>query len=156
MTVIYNRIHFVMLVQKNSVGNYEPIMRIWGKIFVSNLHNLQMPLMLWIKNKFSECLTPSPNMKAPSGRLSGNSSSQACRHGGAFGDSYPQIFFVPPNFAVLSKNCFKHMINSKIFPQNKFILPPQNWNLATGLVLPKLCLQLEYFVFKVIRPRDVA
>jgi len=28
--------------------------------------------------------------------------------------------------------------------------------MATGLVLPKLCLQLEYFVLKSIRLRDVA
>jgi len=35
-----------------------------------------------------------------------------------------------------------------------FALKPQN--LATGLVLPKLCLQLEYFVLRSIQPRDVA
>jgi len=33
---------------------------------------------------------------------------------------------------------------------------PKPSNLAKGLVLPKLCLQLEYFIFKAIRPRDVA
>jgi len=35
---------------------------------------------------------------------------------GAFGGSYPQIFFVPPNFVVLRKICFKYMITIKIFP----------------------------------------
>jgi len=34
-----------------------------------------------------------------------------------------------------------------------YFAPP---NLATGLVLPKLCLQLEYFALKAIRPGDVA
>jgi len=35
-----------MLVQKILVGNYAPIMRICGKIFIINLHNLQMLFML--------------------------------------------------------------------------------------------------------------
>jgi len=33
-------------------------------------------------------------MKAPNGRLSGDGSAQACRHGEPFGGSYPQIYFV--------------------------------------------------------------
>ena len=55
------------LVQKNLPvgGHYEPIMGICGKIFMTNLHNLQMLFMLRIKNKFSECLTPCAKMKAP-------------------------------------------------------------------------------------------
>jgi len=46
MTMIYDPIPFVKLVQKIVVGNYEPIMRICGKIFVITLHNLQMLFML--------------------------------------------------------------------------------------------------------------
>jgi len=46
MTVIYDSIPFVKLVQKILVGNYEPIMCNCGKIFVINLHNLQMLFML--------------------------------------------------------------------------------------------------------------
>jgi len=42
MAMIYNPIPFVKLVQKIFVGNYEPIMGICGKIFIINLHNLQM------------------------------------------------------------------------------------------------------------------
>jgi len=38
----YDPIPFVMLVQKNLVGNYEPVVGICGKIFLINLHNLQM------------------------------------------------------------------------------------------------------------------
>jgi len=49
---------FFKLVQKILVGNYESIMGICEKIFIINLHNLQMLLMLWIKYKFSECLAP--------------------------------------------------------------------------------------------------
>jgi len=46
MTMIYDPIPFVKLVQKFLIGNYEPTMRICGKIFILNLHNLQMLLML--------------------------------------------------------------------------------------------------------------
>jgi len=45
-------------------------------------------------------------MKAPNGRLSGDGSAQARRHGGTFGDSYPQIFFVPYQILFCSKNVF--------------------------------------------------
>jgi len=38
-------IPFIKLVQKIVVGNYEPIMRICGKIFIINLHNLQVLFM---------------------------------------------------------------------------------------------------------------
>jgi len=37
---------FVKLVQKILVENYEPIMGICGKIFIINLHNLQLLFML--------------------------------------------------------------------------------------------------------------
>jgi len=46
MTMIYDPIPFVELVQKILVGNYEPVMGICGKIFIFNLHNLQMMFML--------------------------------------------------------------------------------------------------------------
>ena len=46
MTMIYDPIPFVKLVQKILVVNYEPIMRIGGKIFIINFHNLQMLFML--------------------------------------------------------------------------------------------------------------
>jgi len=46
MTTIYNPIPFVKLVQKIFVGNYQPIMRICGKTFIINLHNLQLLFML--------------------------------------------------------------------------------------------------------------
>jgi len=46
MTMIYDPIPFVKLVRKCLVGNYEPIMGICGKLFIINLHNLQMLFML--------------------------------------------------------------------------------------------------------------
>jgi len=46
-------------------------------------------------------------MKAPNGRLSGDGSVQARRHGGAFGGSYTQIFFVAPKFFCAQKNLFQ-------------------------------------------------
>jgi len=62
-----------------------------------------MLFMLWIKNKFSECLVPFTNTKDPNGRLSGEGSAQAHRHGGAFRGSYPQIFFVSPQILLCSE-----------------------------------------------------
>jgi len=45
MTMIYDPTPFVKLVQKFLVGNYEPMMRICGKIFIISLNNLQMLFM---------------------------------------------------------------------------------------------------------------
>jgi len=46
MTMIYDPIPFVKLGQKILIGNYEPIMRVCGKIFIINLHKLQMLFIL--------------------------------------------------------------------------------------------------------------
>jgi len=46
MTMIYDPIPFVKLVQNILFGNYESVMGICGKIFIINLHNLQMLFML--------------------------------------------------------------------------------------------------------------
>ena len=103
MTMINDPVPFVKLVQKILVGNHEPIMGICEKTFIINLHNLEMLFMLWIENKFSECVAPCTNMKVPSGRLSGDGSAEGRRHGGAFGGSYPQIFFVHPQILLCSE-----------------------------------------------------
>ena len=65
MTLILGPNSFVTLVQKILVGNYEPIMGICGKIFIINLHSLQMLFMLWIKHKISECLAPLHKHEGP-------------------------------------------------------------------------------------------
>ena len=95
-------------------------------------------------------------MKVPNGRLSGDGSAQASRHGGHSEAVTPKSFLCPPNFVVLRKICFKHLRNITSFPHKNAFFPPKPQNLATGLVLPKLCLQLGYFVLKFFRPRDVA
>jgi len=46
MTMIYDLLPLAELVQKNLVGSYESIMRICGKRFIIDLHNLQMLFML--------------------------------------------------------------------------------------------------------------
>jgi len=46
MTMTYDSIPFVKLVQKILVGKYEPIMDIGRKISVIDLHNLQMLFMV--------------------------------------------------------------------------------------------------------------
>jgi len=45
MTIIYDAIPFVKLVQTILIGSYEPIVGICGNIFVINLHNLPLLLM---------------------------------------------------------------------------------------------------------------
>jgi len=105
MTVVYDPIPF-KLVQKILVGNYEPIMRIFGKICTINLHNLQMLFMLWIKNKFSECLAPCPNMKTPMKHFLATvlpKPEDTVGHSGAVSH---QIFFVPPQILLCSENLF--------------------------------------------------
>jgi len=113
MTMICDPIPFAKLVQKILVGNYEPVMRICVKKFIINLHNLQMLFMLWIENKFSEFLAPLHKHEdledwrrfCPGARrLSGNGSTQARWHGGAFGGSYPQDFLCLPKFCCAQKN----------------------------------------------------
>jgi len=61
----YDPSPFVKLVQKVLVGNYEPIVDICEKIFIINLHNLQILFMLWTKYQFSEFLAGCTNMKPP-------------------------------------------------------------------------------------------
>jgi len=46
MTMIYDPIPFVKHVQKTLVVNYEPVMCTYRKMFIINLHNLQMLFML--------------------------------------------------------------------------------------------------------------
>jgi len=44
--MIYDPTPFVKLVQKILVGNYEPIIGIFGKIFIFYLHNLPILFVL--------------------------------------------------------------------------------------------------------------
>ena len=107
MTMIYDPIPFVKLVQTFLVKNCEVIMRICEKICMIILHNLQMLFMLWIRNKFSECLASCTNMRPPmEDFLATVLPMQARRHGGAFGDSYSQIFLCPTIFCCAQKNLF--------------------------------------------------
>ena len=158
MTMIYNPIPFVKFIQK-FVGNCEPIVGCCAKIFVirPNLHNLQMLFMLWIKNNFSECLALLNKHEGPQWKTFWR---RFCPGPQTQGDIRwklpPNIASAPPNFVVIRKFCFKHMILTKISPPKNVCCTPKPQNLATGLVLPKLCLQLGYFVLKAIRPRDAA
>jgi len=144
-----------MLVQYILVGNYEPIMRICGKIFTINLRNLQMLFLLWIKTKFSECLPPLHKHECTPWKTFWRRFCQGPQTQGGFGDSYPQIFCVP-QILLFSEKFVSNMIKIKIFPHKIVFCPPKPQNLATDLVLPKLRLRLEYFALKSIRPRDVA
>jgi len=46
MTMIYDPIPFVKIIQRILGGNYQPTMGICWKIFIINLHNLQILFML--------------------------------------------------------------------------------------------------------------
>jgi len=75
---------------------------------ISNLNNLRMLFMLWIKYKFSECLPPaqtwSPQWKTFWRRFYPGPQTRA-----ALGSSSLKSFLCPPDFVPLRKICFKHM-----------------------------------------------
>jgi len=75
---------------------------------------------------------------------------------GAFGAVATPMLFVSPKFCSAQKNLFQSYDKNFNLSPIKMYFAPKPQNLATGRVLPKLRLQLEYFVLKSIRPRDVA
>jgi len=68
----------------------------------------------------------------------------------------PKSFLFPPNFVVLRKICFKHMIKMKVFPP-KNVFSPQTLKLGYGPGSAKIVsvIRIGYFVLKAIRSRDV-
>ena len=103
------------------VGNYEPIMGIcWNIFIIINLHNLQMLFMLWIKNTFSECLAPLHKHEDPQWKTLLRRSWPGPQTRGAFGGSYPQIFFVSPQIL------FQTYDKNKNLSPLKYILSPQS------------------------------
>jgi len=53
------------------------------------------------------------NLKARNGRLSGDCSAQAHRHGGHSGQLPPNLF-CSPQILLCSEKCFKHMMKTNI------------------------------------------
>jgi len=96
MTMIYDPIPFVKLVQKILVENYEPVMGICGNIFKINLHKLQMLFMLWNKCKHSECLAPLHKYEGPQWKTFWRRFCPGPQTRGAFGGSFPKSFLCPP------------------------------------------------------------
>jgi len=80
-------------------------------------------------------------MKAPNGWLSGDGSSQSRRHGGHSGA-------LTPNFFVLRKICFKHMIKTKNFSPQKCIFPPQTLKPGYVPVSDKIVFAIRIFCFE--------
>ena len=145
MTWFYDPIHFVKLVQKILV-KYERIMGICGKIFIIYLHNLQMLFMLWIKYKFSECLAPLHKHEGPDGRLSGDSSAQARRHGGHLGAVTPKSFLWSCKFCCAQKNLFQtHDKKKNLLPKNVF---PPNLKPGFGPGSAKIVSAIRIFCFE--------
>jgi len=124
--MIYDLIPFVKLVQKILVGNYKLIMDICGKIFIINLHNLQMLFMLRIKYEFSECLVPLHKHEGPHWKTFWRRFCPGPQTRGEFGGSYPQIFFALPQILLCSE---KFDLNIKSFPYKNVFCPPnlQTW-----------------------------
>jgi len=67
----------------------------------------------------------------PNGRLSGDGSAQARRHGG-FGESYPPNLFIHPKFCCAHKNVFQTYNKIKNLSPVKMYFPPKPQNLATA------------------------
>jgi len=109
MTMNYDPNPFVKLVQKILFGNYEPIVRICGKIFIISLRNLQMLCMLWIKNKFSECQASLHKHEGPQWKTFWRRFRPRPQTRGHLGAVTPKSFLCPSNFVVLRKVCFKRM-----------------------------------------------
>ena len=108
MTIIYDPIIFVKLVQKILVGNYESIMGICEKILLI-CRICKCCSCCELNINFHNIYPPCTNMKAPNGRLSDNGSAQARRHGGRSGAVTPKSFcaatdlFCGHRFVVLKK-----------------------------------------------------
>jgi len=103
----YDLIPFAKLVQKIFVGNHEPIVGICGKIFIIHLHNLQM---LWIKNKFSECLARLHRHEAPHWNTFSRRFSPISQTRRTFGGSDPQIFYVPTKILLYSEKFVSNIL----------------------------------------------
>ena len=147
MTMIYDPIPFVKLVQKTLVGDYDLITGIWVKIFIINLHNLQMLFMLWIKYKVSECLPLCTNMKVPNGRLSGDGSAQTRRYG-QYLEAFNTKFFVPLQILLCSENFVWNIWqNRNSFPL-KFILPHQTYKPDYGPGSAEIVSAIRIFCFE--------
>ena len=116
MAMINDPIPIAKLVQKILVGKYEPIMGIFRKIFIINLHNLQMLFMLWIKYRFSECLALSHKYEGPEWKTFWRRFFPRPHTEGDPEAITPKYFLCRTNFVWLRKICFKRMIKTKIFP----------------------------------------
>ena len=152
--MIYDPIPFIKLVQKILVGNYEPIMRICGKIFTNNLHNLQMLFMLWIKNEFSECLAPpAQTWRSPMEDFLVTVLPRPAYTGGIRGQLPPNLFCAPQILLCSEKFVSNIWQKLKSFPHKKCILPPKPQN---GFVSAKIVSAIRIFCFEVYSDRDVA
>jgi len=112
------------------VGNFEPIMDICGKMFVINLHNRQMLFMLWIKNKFSECLGPLHKYEGSQWKTFWPRFCPSPQTRWGIRRQYPQnLFCAPPNlfqiFFVPPKFVLNIWWKQKSFPP-KNVFCPQN------------------------------
>jgi len=104
MTMIYDPIPCAKLVQKIGLETTSLLYVFAGNYLYLICTTCKCCSCCELKINFQNVSPPYTNMKAPNGRISDNGSAQARRHGGAFGGSYPQIFFEPPKFCCAQKN----------------------------------------------------
>ena len=114
MTMIYDPIAFVKLVQKLLVGNYYGYLR--ENISIVICTNCKCYSCCELSTNVQNVYTLCTNMRVPNGRLSGDGSSQAHRHGGHSGQLPPNLF-VPHKFCCVQKNMFQ------TYDKNKHISP---------------------------------
>ena len=132
-------------------------MRICGKIFIISLHNLKMLFMLWINNKFSECLAPPLHkQEGPQWKTFWRRFCPGPQTRGAFAGSYPQIFSVPPKFCCVEKYFFQTYDKTQNLSPWKMYFSPQTSKPGCGSGSAKIVSAIRIFFLKSIRPRDVA
>ena len=87
-------------------------------------------------------------MKAPIGRLSSDGLPMPADAVGHAGAVAPKSFLWPPNFVVLSKICFKHLIKIKIFPHKNVFPPPQTLKPGYGPGSAKIVSVIRIFQYE--------
>jgi len=122
-------------------------MGICGKMFIINLHNLQMLFMLKIKYKFSECLVPLHKCEVFQWKIFWRCFCPGPLTRGAFGGVIPKSF-CPPEFCCAQKNLFWTYEKHKNLPPIKMQFPSQTLKPGYGPGSAKIVSEIGIFCFE--------
>jgi len=90
---------------KNFSWKLRAYVGICGKIFIINLHNLQILFILWIKNRLSECLAPAQILRPLMEDFLATVLPKPADTGG-IPEQLPPNLYVHPKFCCAQKNLF--------------------------------------------------